>query len=167
MTASETTKPAGPGFFTIYKPGQGKFVRWGTVVAIVLITSLGMYWIYASVIPSIYSGFRMAASTATQPADAPKLSGGEVGSSETIVTVIVLSIFGLIGVFLAYMSANRPRPAEFMIMTESEMRKVTWPSRQTVIASTKVVIFLTILLAVILAGVDAGCIKLFHWLKIL
>jgi len=52
--------------------------------------------------------------------------------------------------------------AEFMIMTESEMRKVTWPSRKEVISSTRIVILITLILGVLLALVDVGFVQLFH-----
>jgi preprotein translocase subunit SecE len=40
-----------------------------------------------------------------------------------------------------------------------ELRKVIWPSREDVIASTKVVIVSTILVAVFLGVVDFLCVK--------
>ncbi|WP_191014273.1 preprotein translocase subunit SecE [Treponema zioleckii] len=36
----------------------------------------------------------------------------------------------------------------------AELRKVVWPSRDDVVASVKVVIFTTIIIAVILGGLD-------------
>ena len=52
-------------------------------------------------------------------------------------------------------------------MTESEMRKVTWPTRREVITSTKVVILMTLILAAILWLVDVGFKLLFEALHIL
>ncbi len=46
-------------------------------------------------------------------------------------------------------------------MTESEMRKVTWPTRRDVITSTKIVILMTMVLAFMLWLVDIGFYKLF------
>lgn len=41
-----------------------------------------------------------------------------------------------------------------------ELRKVVWPSRESVISSTKVVIVSTILVAVFLGVVDFLCVRL-------
>jgi preprotein translocase SecE subunit len=144
LTTTEANKNSSPGFFTIYKPGQGKFVRWGTVAAIVLLVGLAMYWAFTFGVT---------------------ITGGvdQIGW----VTWTVVGGLGVLGAFLAFVSANRPRSAEFMIMTESEMRKVTWPTRATVFTSTKVVIVLTLILAVILASIDAAFMYLFRWLEIL
>ncbi len=54
-----------------------------------------------------------------------------------------------------------------MIMTESEMRKVNWPNRIVVMNSTKVVIFLTFVIAVVLGAVDWGFYELFTKIGIL
>ena len=147
MTTLDTSKASGGegkrGFFTLYKPGQGKYVRWGTVVALGLIIVLGMYWLGTTVVKFLFP------------------------SASAVAIAIVVGVFALVGAFLTFLAVNRPRPAEFMIMTESEMRKVTWPSRQTVVNSTKVVIFLTLLMAIILWAVDVGFLKLFMWMKIL
>jgi preprotein translocase subunit SecE len=128
--------------FVIYKPGQGKYVRWGTVAALTLVIGAGAWWIYVR----LMTGWLVTSAS--------------VGAAVTAAFVLVTS-------FLGFLAVNRPKPAEFMIMTESEMRKVTWPTRQTVVNSTKVVIFLTLLLALILFGVDNGFVKLFKWIKIL
>ena len=67
---------------------------------------------------------------------------------------------------LTFFVVNRPYLAEFMIMTESEMRKVAWPSRRETISSTKVVILLTVLLGLLLFLVDIGFSKFFIWIGI-
>jgi preprotein translocase subunit SecE len=68
---------------------------------------------------------------------------------------------------VTFLVVNTPKIAEFLIMTESEMRKVTWPTRREVINSTKIVILLTLALAFLLWVVDLGFYKLFEALKIL
>jgi preprotein translocase subunit SecE len=101
-------------------------VRWSTVGVIWLIVGLGMAWMATSVM-------------ATYPVWARTLA---------------LVIMGAAGVLLTHWSTNTAKPAEFLIMTESEMRKVVWPSRQIVVNSTKVVIVMTLLMAGLLFGVD-------------
>jgi preprotein translocase subunit SecE len=144
VSSTETTKAGSEkrrNFFAIYKPGQGKYVRWGTVVGLAIVVGAGAFWLN-------YATDRLFTASAMTKA-------------------IVEGAFVLLGGLATFMAVNRPRPAEFMIMTESEMRKVSWPTRQTVVNSTKVVIFLTLLLAVILWSVDSGFLKLFMWMKIL
>ncbi len=115
------------GFFSLYKPGQGKWVRWGTVAAMAIIVLTGTWWI----------------------------SEKELATQEAMYKVLAAAIWTLLGAFLTFWLVNSPKMAEFMIMTESEMRKVSWPTRKEVIAATKVVILVTLILGVILYFVDA------------
>jgi preprotein translocase subunit SecE len=62
---------------------------------------------------------------------------------------------------------NYPSRADFMIATESEMKKVSWSSRKEVVGSTKVVIVTTFILAIILFGVDFLFTLIFHGMGIL
>ncbi len=138
MTLLDTSKGDRKSLFAIYKPGQGKYVRWGTVAAMALIVGFGMAWVY-----QVFAVKDMAVQT------------------------IAMCVWLLAGAALTFWLINKPSLAEFMIMTESEMRKVTWPSRQTVINSTKVVIILTLVLGALLWMVDVGFIWFFEWIGIL
>jgi preprotein translocase subunit SecE len=126
-------------FFSLYNPGQGTYVRWGTVAGAGLIILAGAWWIGAKVL----------------------------GSYDLLAQTIGVVIWIALGAVLSFYLVNRPNLAEFMIMTESEMRKVTWPARRAVIASTRVVIFMTLLLAVLLWLVDVAFKSLFELMKIL
>jgi len=126
--------------FDIYKSGQGKWVRWGTIVGLGILISAGMYWLGARVL---------------------------VGIQQPLIRAAIVTLFGALGSFGAFFVANHPRTAEFMIMTESEMRKVNWPSRQVVLSSTKVVIVLTLLFAFMLFIVDYGFVTFFSYIKLL
>lgn len=143
MTTLDASRKSLLSLFSVYKPGQGKYVRWGTVGALGLALAAGMWWTNDKIIDYYNPGI------------AP------------IWRATILSAIAVIGAVMALLIVNLPRPAEFMIMTESEMRKVTWPSRQAVISSTKVVIFLTFLMAAILWFVDYGFVELFKWMGIL
>jgi preprotein translocase subunit SecE len=131
--------------FEIYKKDQGKYTRWGTVAGIALLVGIGMYWLGTQVL-------------------AP-LGDWHVGSV-TIPRLFLVSfwvlVFGIAGVLMGLWAVNRPRSAEFLIMTESEMRKVNWSTRKEVVISTKVVIFLTLAFACMLALVDYGFVALFQ-----
>lgn len=125
---------------SVYKPGQGKWVRWGTAVTVLLMAGFGIHWIVKRIPPinTLHSGIQAG-------------------------IAVVLSIAAIL---FALWLINRPKQAEFMILTESEMRKVSWPSRQTVSGSTKVVIFLTLLFAALLFLVDLAFLGIFHWMKL-
>ena len=126
------------GFFTIYKPGQGKWVRWGTVAGMALAAALGTYWI----------GYT-------------EQSLAQAGKAWQFSAAI---LWILLWAWLTFWFVNSPKYGEFMIMTESEMRKVSWPSRKEVITSVKIVILLTLVMGVMLGLVDVGFIWFFRWL---
>ena len=41
------------GIFAIYKPGQGKWVRWGTVAGLAIVAGAGAYWLGAHALAGI------------------------------------------------------------------------------------------------------------------
>lgn len=122
-------------FFTIYKKGQGKWVRWGTVASMATVMVLGVYWLVTD--------------------------GNAMGAMSPLARVIAGLVWVLIWAPLTFWMVNSIKLGEFMIMTESEMRKVTWPNRKEVSSSTKVVILLTLLLGALLWLVDMGFVQFF------
>jgi preprotein translocase SecE subunit len=52
--------------------------------------------------------------------------------------------------WFAYFLTNRPKTAEFLIETQTEMKKVTWPTSREVISATVVVIVVVLLLGAFL-----------------
>lgn len=111
--------------FEIYKRTQGKYTRMGTFIAGGLLGAIGARWLSGEL-----NGMN------------PLLQYG--------IPVLVLAAIA----FLLFRVVNKPRMADFMIATEGEMKKVSWSSRREVVGSTKVVIFTTFALAVILFAVD-------------
>ena len=122
--------------FAIYKPGQGKWVRWGTVAGMAIVATCGAYWL------------------ATKQA--------QLINTSVIVRSLVAVVWMLLWAAGTFWLVNSPKLGEFMIMTESEMRKVSWPSRREVVNSTKVIIILTVLLGALLWLVDMGFVQLFQ-----
>ena len=123
----------------IYKKGQGKYTRMVTFAAAVFIT------IVAAV----------ALSAFLENYASPYVHFGVPAALIVVVGLLVLWVL------------NRPKPADFLIATEGEMKKVSWSSRKEIVGSTKVVIITTFILAVILFGVDMMFGSLFGLLGIL
>ena len=124
---------------SIYKKGQGKYVRWGTVIGIGVLVLLGIHWIWDTFMPT-----------------APEYLRVVVG-----LVVVVL------GSWLCFWVVNKPSYADFMILAESEMRKVVWPTPAGVFRSTRLVIMLTLGMALMLFLVDGGFVQLFKWMHVI
>lgn len=122
------------GFFHIYKPGQGYWTRMGTAGAAALLLIVLAQFMYVNL--RIY--VMPERPTATQNMI---LSGSVVA-------------FVLLGAFLGWRYMNKPTVADFLIATESEMKKVNWTSRKDLIGSTKVVILFMFLISGILFVID-------------
>jgi preprotein translocase subunit SecE len=108
-----------------YKPGQGSWARLGTLAVLTI-----------GVLAAGYSWTRTVASST------PAVKYG--------IPVVV----GGLMLWAAYRLIHWPRYADFLITTESEMNKVSWPSRQEVKTSTVVVLVLSVFLAIFLSTVD-------------
>ena len=128
--------------FDLYKQGQGKNVRMGTLLSGMLLAVVGAYWL----------------------SERLKNVGG---TWETYVRFgIPVLVLGGVG-WLLFWLINKPRLADFMIATEGEMKKVSWSSRREIIGSTKVVIFATFAMATVLFVVDTVFQVFFTWIKVL
>ena len=121
----------------IYKVGQGRYTR---IITFVGAMFLGILTAFA------LSGF-LGGYDPTRP---PFIRFG-------VPTALVLAV----GVVVLYL-INRAKTADFLIATEGEMKKVSWSSRKEIVGSTKVVIITTLILAMILFGVDLMFIFLFR-----
>ena len=56
--------------------------------------------------------------------------------------------------WICWVVLNKPRNVDFLIATDSEMKKVNWTSRKELIGSTKIVIIFMFLIAAFLFSVD-------------
>ena len=126
----------------LYKKGQGKHTRTVTFVAVMLVVVIG-----AGVLSDKLSGYGL-----TRP---PMVRYG-------VPTLIVVGMG-----WMMFKLVNRPKTADFLIATESEMKKVSWSSRKEIVGSTKVVIVFTFILAAILYSTDVIFAALFGWLGIM
>lgn len=113
-----------------YKRSQGYYTRLWSCLAIWFICAIGCYVLY----------------------DKLQTSGNEW--VYTGVPVILLSVI----TWFLYWLQNRPSLADFLILSEGELKKVSWSSKAEITASTIIVIFVVISMAVFLGLIDL----LFH-----
>ena len=67
-----------------------------------------------------------------------------------MVDAIFLGVFALVVFFVV----NKQNVVEFLIATDSEMKKVNWTTKKELVGSTKVVIFFMVMIAVFLFVCD-------------
>ena len=129
------------GFFTIYKKGQGYWTRMGTAAAALAISALVANFLYSQT----RAWFQLK--------PGPALA-------------IAAAAFLLLAVF-AWRMMNKAGSVDFLIATDSEMKKVNWTTRKELIGSTKVVIIFVILISALLFVIDIVFGYLFHLIRVL
>ena len=129
------------GFFSIWKKGQGFWTRLGTGVA-----AAGLILLTANF---IFSQIR-----------APL-------QDHRAVLYGIVAGFAVVGAVLVWWAMNRPKNADFLIATDSEMKKVNWTTQKELIGSTKVVILFMFAIAAMLFAVDILFGYLFYALHVL
>ena len=142
------------GFFTIYKKGQGYWTRIGTVVAAALIALLTTQF--------LYSRGRIWFTTKTISA-----TGVEQNLSNMPLVLAMVGGFLLIFSLVIYRIINRPNVVDFLIATDSEMKKVNWTTRAELIGSTKIVIFFMLLIAAMLFVMDVEFQQVLYYFNVL
>jgi preprotein translocase SecE subunit len=143
-----------PGYFTIYKKGQGYWTRMGTVAGAGLIGLLTGNFIYTEL--------------------EGRLSGQSVNQFLTHIHLqqpradyLIVAIFALLYSIIAFHYMNKPVSVDFLIATDSEMKKVNWTSRKELIGSTKVVIGFMFVMAIVLLLYDLFFQLVFYLLGVL
>ncbi len=134
------------GFFTIYKKGQGYWTRMGTLAGAALIGLWAAYFLFSHLQVWVQDA---------QNRPMNKLNMG--------IVILFLVVYSLI----AWVLMNRPGNVQFLIETDSEMKKVNWTSKQELIGSTKVVIGFMFLTAAFLFVMDLIFGSLFYYLDVL
>lgn len=130
------------GFFTIKKRGQGYWTRMLTALGAALFIGLTANFLYTEVFP-------------------------QIGIARPQTKFIILGVFCVAGCLLCWWLINREQSVEFLIATDSEMKKVNWTTREELIGSTKVVILFMFFIAFFLFACDVAFGKLFQVLTIL
>jgi preprotein translocase subunit SecE len=97
-------------------------------------------------------------------------SGGVLGDEFPLSPRLILcGILTIITALAIYMLANHKKIVEFLILTDKEMEKVSWPPKHEVISSSIAVCVTTVIMAIYLGVVDFGLVKFKEtvWPKIL
>ncbi len=119
-------------FVRMYKPNQGKQIRlWSAIGSGLLIVG---GWLWA----------------------VPKLQVSFTAQREWVATAIAMGVSAVLAAVVWWLVGVSRGAVDFLIATESEMKKVTWSSRKEVWGATKVVIGMVIFMAVGLFCVDFG-----------
>jgi len=141
-------KASGPGFFTIYKRGQGYWTRMGTGIGAGLIGAMVAYEIYDK-LPTFLP-------------DDPNHPQRDRHIA-LVVALVFLAAYSAWG----YWFTNKPSTVDFLIATDSEMKKVNWTTRKELIGSTKIVILFMFLIALYLFVCDLLFGGFFHVINVL
>jgi preprotein translocase SecE subunit len=128
----EDRKARTPGFFTIYKKGQGYWTRMGTAICAAALGAAVSWQVYENIWPRL---------------------PGDPRHARNIALAISVAIF-LVYAFFAWKYINKPASVDFLIATDSEMKKVNWTSRKELIGSTKIVILFMFAIAISLFLID-------------
>jgi preprotein translocase subunit SecE len=143
-----------PGYFHIYKKGQGYWTRMGTVAGVALIGVLTADFLYDE-----FDGFAVGGwlKAFLQKTHLQEPKGG----------YLLVVLFTLIYVGVAYWLMNKPTNVDFLIATDSEMKKVNWTTKKELMGSTKVVIWFMFVMAVMLFFYDLFFQMVFYLLGVL
>lgn len=129
------------GFLSVYKPGQGYWTRMGTIAAVLLVMILLGRLVWETL--DVYTPL------------APRWVG------------LIVAGLAVGSGLLVWRYLNKPYVVDFMIATESEMKKVNWTSKKDLIGSTKVVIVFMFLIAAVLFVIDIMFGYLFFFINVL
>ncbi len=128
---TDVTRGSGSGSpLRIFKPGQGKWVRWCTVGGTGALALAG-------------AGFL-----------SEQMQLFQFAENEYIRFSIPVVFLLLVAYGVYYLVGRHEGAVNFLIATEGEMKKVNWSTRKEVMGATRVVIFTVISLSLILFVVD-------------
>jgi len=136
--------------FEYYKKNQGIIVRTATAISIALLVAYGFYSLYRTV-PIVDASYNPPRPTfwGTILLTIPFF---EVSIDYGI--VISFALFILVSFLIYILILNKPKPSDYLIETEGELKKVSWPSRPQYLGSSVAVIISMVILGVFLILAD-------------
>ncbi len=123
--------------FDMYKAGQGKNTRLISGFGLAVLVALGCWQLYQQL--QVWN------------------------LNPWIVTLVPVGLFAGLAVVIFILS-NKHKVADFLISAEGEVKKVSWSSKQEIIASTLIVIIVVICMALLLGATDLSFQFIFGWL---
>jgi preprotein translocase subunit SecE len=143
------------GFLSVYKGDQGRAVRIFALVSCLVLTLWACFNLYHWI----------------APADIPQgsiwldtdLAGIHILLSPYLVPSIVLFVVALLTFWRV---SQKPSVAEFLIETEGELRKMSWPARKEWVNSSLAVLVVIVIFIAFLFAVDTSLSYVFTRLKI-
>jgi preprotein translocase SecE subunit len=146
--------------FKPYKRNQGQRVRRLTMLGILILAGCGIYTLLAyRTLETV--GYRVPVEVEGRTetrflndwvVQIPFMAGPVTLLKDVRFTIPLLLM--LAAVWFAYRLVNWPAFADFLIATEAEMIKVTWPTRKRLIQDTIVVLLIVFILTVLLFFID-------------
>jgi preprotein translocase subunit SecE len=136
------------------KPGLGKWVRGAAMVGVGVLTAFGATSFYK--LPSSASlWWKVIAETSVLGVLIP-------------VRPILFASLGLFGTVMVvvYALLNKETWANFLVETEGEIKKVSWPARKEYLGSALVVVIVIAVVSLFLWGADEGLSRVMQKLKI-
>ena len=130
--------------FQIYKSGQGRYVRIGTAIGVIIVAMVLGYYTYLMLFTHL---------PGLKPGEDPAAVGGIAPYKVYVSYSCGAAVLAVLCILAAYY-LNKPAVVDFLIATESEMKKVSWSSRAELLGSTTVVIVTVLLLALVIYIVD-------------
>jgi preprotein translocase SecE subunit len=134
----------------IYKKGQGTIVRLVGVISLYLLIAYGCYALYHFISP---------VDPSVQP---PRATFW--GTNIFVIPffdaalkygMLISALLFILFCFLAYiLILNKPKSCDYLIETEGELRKVSWPTREQYIGSSIAVIVSVVIMGIFLLGAD-------------
>jgi preprotein translocase SecE subunit len=105
-----------------------------------------------------------AASASLSPALTRSLIGKSLPISWGMAICSVAFLYGLWS--LCHLIVNQPRRVDFLIETETELRKMAWPTRREYLGASAVVIIIVAFISLYLTAVDLILNRVMLWLQI-
>lgn len=139
------------GFFTIHKYGQGKWTRLGTIAVAGVLGSMTAYNVYQWLVA-------YGTGSGADPVHTRNLTQIMLGVS----ILFLLAFCGFV-----YWVSNKPSNVDFLIATDSEMKKVNWTTKGELLGSTRVVILFLFFIAVFLFLIDLVFSEFFQLIGVL
>ena len=133
--------------FEFYKNGQGKYSRG---LAIISLGSLALFGCLSLHNALLFGFWKDPLYT---------VPGADLDITPALLVMIGVA---LLAAGVLYYFNNRKTVVDFLIETEGELRKVTWPSRDSVIGSSLVVVVTVIIMGVLIYLSDIVISTLLH-----